>query len=240
MSDAAVTCGFYGKVPTHGDFVRRRVPDEFLQPWDEWLQQRIAETRNNLSAGWLEVYLTSPIWRFALGPGVCGPTLALGLLMPSVDRVGRYYPMTLVATGLPAVPLPTIAELTGAWFEELERIALRVVAEDDFALEEFDAQVEQLAGHAALVDAMREEADAPARRWRIAPLALIAPLPDTGSLAPAWRNLLAAQLRDCTGGSCLWWTSGSERVGPCLLVMEGMPDTAAFKAMLDGSWPDGR
>lgn len=39
MSDAsAVGPGFFGKVRTQGDFVSRRLPPEFVQPWDICLQ----------------------------------------------------------------------------------------------------------------------------------------------------------------------------------------------------------
>ena len=29
--------GFYGKLPSHGDFLRRRVSDAFVDAWDAWL-----------------------------------------------------------------------------------------------------------------------------------------------------------------------------------------------------------
>ena len=28
--------GFYGKLPSHGDFLRRRVSDAFVGVWDAW------------------------------------------------------------------------------------------------------------------------------------------------------------------------------------------------------------
>ena len=68
MTDAL--CGFFGKVPTHGDFISRRLPRSFLDPWDHWLQGAIATSRQQLGEGWLEVYLVSPLWRFCLSPGV--------------------------------------------------------------------------------------------------------------------------------------------------------------------------
>ena len=58
--------GLYGKLPTHGDFLRRRVPDDFVALWDEWLQRCIADSRAALGEAWLETYLTSPVWRFSL------------------------------------------------------------------------------------------------------------------------------------------------------------------------------
>ena len=89
--------GFYGKLPSHGDFVSRRLPREFLDVWDSWLQQAVAESKARLGSDWLDAYLNSPIWRFALMPGICGDQAYLGLMMPSIDRVGRYFPLTVAA-----------------------------------------------------------------------------------------------------------------------------------------------
>ena len=44
---------------------------------------------------WLDVYLTSPAWRFVCAAGACGPRPVMGLMAPSVDQVGRYFPITL-------------------------------------------------------------------------------------------------------------------------------------------------
>src|SRR6267154_5928531 len=88
--------GLYGKLPSHGDFLRRRVSDDFVAGWDAWLQRCIAQSRAALGEEWLETYLTSPAWRFALSAAVCGPTPVAGVLVPSVDRVGRYFPVTVV------------------------------------------------------------------------------------------------------------------------------------------------
>ena len=89
--------GFYGKLPSHGDFLRRRVSDAFVDAWDAWLRECLAASRTALGARWLDVYLTSPAWRFVCAPGACGPAPVIGLLAPSVDQVGRYFPLTLVA-----------------------------------------------------------------------------------------------------------------------------------------------
>ncbi len=64
--------GFYGKLPSHGDFLRRRASDAFVDAWDAWLQECLAASRSALGERWLDVYLTSPAWRF-----VCGPARAV-------------------------------------------------------------------------------------------------------------------------------------------------------------------
>ncbi len=46
--------GFFGKLPSHGDFVRRRVADDFVAGWDSWLQQCLAQSRETLGDAWLD------------------------------------------------------------------------------------------------------------------------------------------------------------------------------------------
>ena len=95
LRDAAI--GFYGKIPGRGDFVQAGLPRAFVDPWDAWMQRMILASRAVLGEGWLPAWLEAPVWRFALSPGVCGPGSVLGLWMPSVDSVGRYFPLTLAA-----------------------------------------------------------------------------------------------------------------------------------------------
>jgi type VI secretion system protein ImpM len=130
--------GWYGKLPCLGDFASRRLPPEFIEMWDEWLQRSIAASRQQLGEGWLELFLKSPMWRFALTPGVCGSYAWAGLLVPSVDRVGRYFPLTLV------VPIEAsdgnLAHVFAAesWYAELEKIGLAAL-NVDFDPEQLEA-----------------------------------------------------------------------------------------------------
>ena len=39
--------GWYGKIPGTGDFIARRVPASFREPWDRWLQGAIDSTLSN-------------------------------------------------------------------------------------------------------------------------------------------------------------------------------------------------
>ena len=40
--------GIYGKIPAHGDFVSRRLNNDFIRYWDEWLQRGIATSQEQL------------------------------------------------------------------------------------------------------------------------------------------------------------------------------------------------
>ena len=89
--------GAYGKMPALGDFFRLGVEREFVTPWDLWLQSTLLAAQADLGAGFEAAYMSAPIWRFALPPSVAGTQGAVGVLMPSVDRVGRRFPLTLLA-----------------------------------------------------------------------------------------------------------------------------------------------
>ena len=68
-----VEVGFFGKLPSHGDFLRRRVSDAFVDAWDAWLRECLAASRAALGERWLDVYLTSPAWRFVCAAGRLRP-----------------------------------------------------------------------------------------------------------------------------------------------------------------------
>ena len=89
-------CGLYGKLPAKRDFVAISAPREFLAVWEPWLQGSISASRLALGNSWQAVFLRAPIWRFWLGAGLSGNTIA-GAFMPSVDGVGRYFPLTAFA-----------------------------------------------------------------------------------------------------------------------------------------------
>jgi type VI secretion system protein ImpM len=92
-----VIAGFCGKLPARGDFVRAGLPRDFIDPWDDWLQSVIAGSQSIMGAAWLPAYLEAPIWRFSLPPGMCGAQGVLGLMLPSIDKANRYYPLTFAA-----------------------------------------------------------------------------------------------------------------------------------------------
>jgi type VI secretion system protein ImpM len=81
-----------------GDFFHLQLEASFIRTWDGWVQKVLAESRTALAERWQACYLTAPIWRFSLHQAVVGAPMS-GVMMPSVDRVGRMFPLTLVARG---------------------------------------------------------------------------------------------------------------------------------------------
>jgi type VI secretion system protein ImpM len=127
----ATVPGWYGKLPSLGDFASRRLEADFIEPWDLWLGEGLQAQRETFGEQWLEAYLHSPPWRFVLAPGAMpgqepGRVIA-GVLLPSVDRVGRHFPLTIAATfeRMPRIAAEFDAML--AWMHRLEDTALDAV-----------------------------------------------------------------------------------------------------------------
>jgi len=226
-----MSTGFYGKIPYTGDFINRRLPKNFVQPWDHWLQSGIGNSQTQLGDAWLDMYLTSPIWRFVLSKGLCGEFPWAGLVMPSVDSVGRYFPLTI------ACPLPLdvnpiqIVSSTSQWFDMAEEVLISALEDPTFNIEHFDAKVVALQGlsnrYAALGCATNLGFGS---AWQI---------PLTAGIGAAIPNLTHQLLMQRLSDYSLWWGSGSQRVNASLLVCTGMPLATDFPAMYSGEWLGG-
>lgn len=129
MSGAAlaVRLGFTGKLPARGDFVARGLPRGFTEAWDAWLSEVMPGSRTILGESWMPAWLEAPIWRFAIPAGQCGPDAVAGVMLPSVDRAGRNWPLTLAAVlpGFPGAPVPD-----AGWIAAVEEAGLAGVLSD--------------------------------------------------------------------------------------------------------------
>ena len=131
-----LTAGFYGKLPARGDFVRIGLPRDFTDPWDAWLQDVLVGSRSLMGESWLPAFLEAPVWRFSLPAGMCGPAATLGLMLPSVDRAGRYFPLMFAALSAQRLD----AAGAGSWLDACEA-AGRAALEHDKTPEEIAALV---------------------------------------------------------------------------------------------------
>lgn len=220
----ALASGLHGKLPARGDFVTRNLPRTFVEPWDEWLQAGMAASREQLGDGWLAIYLQSPIWSFALAPGLCGPDTWMGVVLPSVDKVGRYFPLTIAAAlGTAARPL-LAAACASEWFGAAQDLALRALDDDRLDLEAFVNDLGALPGIPAVID------DGTAASRCVA-------LDASGSLAGAVATLLDRVLRERDAPYSLWWTDGGAEIAPHCCLVESLPPADRFVHLLAGDGP---
>lgn len=102
--------GLFGKLPVRGDFIREGLPREFVEPWDAWWQRGFGELQRH--EDWRDAWMEAPVWQFALSPGMCGGLGVVGLWLPSIDKAGRCFPMTIAATA-PYEWAPHVAAMSG-------------------------------------------------------------------------------------------------------------------------------
>lgn len=230
--------GFYGKLPSHGDFLRRRVSDAFVDAWDGWLRECLAASQKALGERWLDVYLTSPAWRFACAAGACGPLPVIGVVAPSVDQVGRYFPLTLVAELTADASLISAASGSDRFFESAERLVIETLATERVDFDRFDRAVmslQQELGALALPSPLVLDPEASAiltdspRAWHV-------PLGASSDITGAFEQLLSMQLEAKYRPLVLCWTDGSAVVEPSCLIVKGLPAPSFYPAFLEGSW----
>ncbi|WED22937.1 type VI secretion system-associated protein TagF [Vibrio sp. JC009] len=219
--------GFFGKQPTYGDFLSRRLPNTFTSVWDRWLELAINESRQQLGNEWLNYYLTSPIWRFALPAGIAGDNGWAGVLMPSVDSVGRYFPFTLAMSLPSGTNLSALLSENEIWFNQCEEAAL-LTLHSDFNLEQFDKEISNIE-EPRIVTSANPLTGAQ-------PVMVHFELPSVDPFYSGISSLngyLSSKLPD---RHSLWWTHGSEKISPSLLIAHELPARQSYASMLDGNW----
>lgn len=93
---------WYGKLPSAADFVGRRMPHALETEWDTWIRAGLDQLRHDGGHRWQERFVDCPAW-FFIRPLQNG-SLAAGAIAPSIDRVGRYYPVTIMALSHQGAP----------------------------------------------------------------------------------------------------------------------------------------
>lgn len=225
MAHGNFAAGWYGKIPSTGDFIVRRLPAAFHDAWDRWLQASMEGSRERLGAHWLESYRSMPAWRFLLSPGMVTTNAWAGLLTPSVDSVGRYFPLT-VACPLPALnlDLPATAQAASPWFDDIEAIVFEILEQRTDALRA-DAAISARTFQEKWL-CRRETAPDATVPFRTARQQMLV-------ASPAHLGARAAQLAE---PYAIWLSGESEAFARCALACESLPSAAQFCGMMEGRW----
>lgn len=220
--------GWYGKLACLGDFAQRRLPEACLRACDAWLSAAMLGGREQLGPRWLEVYLTAPLLRFAWAPGVVDPQWWFGVLMPSCDSTGRYFPL-LIAQARTRAPEDRIAfDHLELWFDCLARAAMRTLNDADASVDALEAALGEAppwptAGAGAALAASSGAQGESLRLVRGASLA-------------QWLHALAArELATRLAGCTVWWRVTEAGPQDTVQIVRGLPAGADFVALLSGA-----
>ena len=228
MSDE-LQAGLYGKLPAYGDFIFRHLSSAFINPWDEWLQHFVSGSQEQIGEDWLNIYLTSPIWRFVLSPGVIDNNMWAGLLMPSVDRVGHYFPISIVKPFSSSTSPVDFILKQGRWFDELERHCLTAL--------NGNIDGDELISIVTEIEVLPQQSYQPTcNLGEPGPMLFGLASADDEQLNSVMPYMLSAALATELNSISLRQTAGSELVSPVLFSCQGLPPFSGIASMLDGQW----
>lgn len=232
---------YYGKLPSHGDFLSRQAPRAFTDVWDSWLQESLLGWRNKLPEGWVADYMTMEPYHFILSSGIAGETIWCGVLLPSRDKSGRLFPFT-ACISLEANQL-TPLELFSThheWLKKLEKQTINCLMPD------FDT--EKLGGYQKELDILAKECSDivsqsqaySCRKTDSKPMQRRSFAWHTGSLkntSPATtmsinNELLDILLNEYCHSYSLWWT----RNNADFMLCQGLPTADLMPAFIDHQW----
>jgi len=190
------------------------------------MQGGLSASRHALGDSWQDIFLTAPIWRFWLGAELCGRPV-LGAFMSSLDGVGRYFPLTLLAypdEGA-AIPPPEFDPQDG-WF---------AIAED-FLLSTLE-QSATFEGVTTGLERLVSPSDDPlvARRNDMVEFegGLVAQIHQR-ALSDVYSSMRIADHANIYAAATFWWTIGGEGYQPLAMSGRRMPPPFQFTQMLTG------
>ncbi|WFU44340.1 type VI secretion system-associated protein TagF [Bradyrhizobium sp. CB82] len=219
-------CGLFGKIGAKRDFIAIATPRSFLEIWEPWVQAALSASRHQLGSNWQRAFLTAPVWRFWLGDAICGSTV-MGAMMPSLDGVGRYYPLTLhaVMDAGALLPPPSI-DPQDAWFGQAETFLLSTL--DRAATYE---QISDALDRLAVPQLQAPGAEGP-------PIvssgtATLGMVSAADTFAESFGALCTANPQVYAAAS-FWWTAGGEGFPSIALCCRGLPDPFHYSTLLTG------
>ena len=188
-----MTLAVYGKHPAKGDFLEYGVPGALKPLLEGWLDTALSDARTALGTDWQGVWPNAPMLRFWLGEGIWGAPVA-GVMAPSQDRVGRRFPLVLLALGDAGSALPPpVIDADQTWYDAACAHLVAVLARGD------------LGGPADLLDgapmvALADPMPGPREFWAVRPG------PEVGDLLA---DIALTDHRRASEGRSYWWVAGS-------------------------------
>lgn len=217
----------FGKVQSKRDFISHGAPRSFLSVFEPWIQGAVASSRARLGQSWQAAFLTAPIWRFWLGADICGTT-AIGAFTPSMDGVGRYFPLTVAVLAEEGDSIaPPEIDPQDAWFAKVEDYLLLTLEQDlpfETVIQSLEALPDPRAASATGAGAAIIPGGGAVLRVGGAGF---------GETCRAARE--ASERARALATTTFWWTEGGaggyERLA---LTTNNMPDPSVFAGMITG------
>lgn len=230
------TGGYFGKRPLERDFVFEGLAAGMTDAWAGLMSDWLNSVQTVLPQTWQQLYFEAPAWRFAIEPGLFGPTGWCGLLSASTDALGRCF------------PLAVLMSLDGSVHHLVYRAAVEITLD---ALEmQTMAFIE---GTLSRVDFARAIADQAQTLARVPVGANLRPPLQPGAGDKALRMsfartdgeaIIADDARMCPMSQSpapdlplsYWWQDGGATRPPELCIWRGLPKGPETGGFFSGEW----
>jgi type VI secretion system protein ImpM len=217
--------GWYGKLPAVGDFSARGLDGSLLTILGDWCAQGM-ETISTHNGGedWREAYMLSPVWSFVMNAEVWSDEPLAGCMAPSVDRVGRCYPLIIVRSIING-ELGRILPPRNDWLQRADMV-IRQAVSGKIAVDDVMPGVvngDNLEGHAfdtGSTESILNELG-------------ISDGGDKPSNYFSWPELNTVFYE--RPGRSFWWAEPSPKQPPRQIIHAGNPDAQLF-SLLMGGW----
>lgn len=205
--------------------------------WDGWLRAGMDELRRMDDTGWADQFVNAPLW-FFIARLDASVSPVMGALAPSMDRVGRYYPLTVMATA-PHADWPLADDSCVNAFLAGARATIVEARRQSMPVEEMDWRINQLPspfhhspskGHeASLVGNILSDLDEASRIHQS-----MAGTPAENALLPPcdWRDHVAE-----FHAQSFWWVASPSRMGYQELLHQGACDRRLFAQLFSRHRP---
>lgn len=214
VENASVAFAWFGKLPSAGDFISRRMAYALQGFWDGWLGSGMQALKaRNDESGW-RVWGATPHWAFILPEQPAIPFAQFGVLAPSCDRVGRNFPFVLTMPFNDAISDQVLARsgtVALAWSEVIEG-AIR----NRLAVELVDRALAERLESGLAADVSQEDGDTTLRHG------------DSPRQLP-WPGL--SESFETSGAESYWWSVPPARTGFRAVTHVGSLSSSFFLAL---------
>lgn len=217
--------GCFGKLPVSGDFVARGLPKELSDYLYTWFSSGMSALERLDPAEWQHAYLVTPVWHFIFNAEIWGAQALQGCIAPSVDKVGRYSPITIVRS-FEGAYVREVLPPSDQWLYQVDA-SLRRIIRERLPVENM------LSGVDTLFSPKQMRANAQSAATILNELGIVDEItPNSRKRWFSWPDLPLSFLE--RRHRCFWWAEPSPRQPPRQVIHNGKPDDDLFCLLLGG------
>jgi type VI secretion system protein ImpM len=217
--------GWFGKLPSTGDFAGRGLPRALQETTHDWISSGMAALACLQPEDWQDAYLVSPVWHFAVNSGVWDNPALVGCLAPSVDKIGRYSPL-MVVRAFDKRDIGLVLPPRNRWLYQVDEILRRVISERIAVEDVYDLLAQKLEAETAV------EQDENSAAGILGDLGIVDGTADATKAWFSWPNL--PTLFSDRNDRSFWWAEPSPKSPPRQIIHSGKPDASLFCLLMDG------